>query len=63
MTLKRGSNMKKKNKREPEEIRRSAVNPTTNYPMDHHKFFCKRCFAYHTVCPKTGKKPTDACTL
>ena len=55
--------MRKKNKREPEETRRSVVNPTTNYPMDHHKFFCKRCFAYHTVCPKTGKKPTDACTL
>lgn len=53
----------KKKKRDPVEVRRSKVNPTTNYPMDAHKFFCKRCMDYHNGCPKTGKAPDKNCTL
>lgn len=39
-------------------------NPTTNYPMDSHKAFCKRCLGYnHGICPKTDRGPTSSCTL
>ena len=39
-------------------------NPTTNYPMDSHKEFCKRCLRYNNLaCPVTGYKPTKACSL
>lgn len=32
-----------------------VVNPTTNFPMDTHKDFCKRCFPAHQgICPMTG---------
>lgn len=55
--------MKKKSKRELEEARRNAVKSTTNYPLDAHKYFCRRCLTRHTACPKTGGKPTKACTL
>lgn len=38
--------------------------PTTNYPMDTHKNFCKRCLGYNRVCPMTGKaRPTRACSV
>ena len=30
-----------------------VVNPTTNYPMDTHKKFCKRCLKQHGKCPAT----------
>ena len=35
---------------------KKAVNKTTtNYPMDSHKAFCKRCVKYNGgVCPATG---------
>ena len=31
-----------------------VVNPTTNYPMDSHKSFCKRCVKINGCCPMTG---------
>lgn len=32
---------------------------TTNYPMDKHEQFCKRCLIYNGgLCPETGNKPT-----
>lgn len=34
-------------------------NPTTNYPKDEHKQFCKRCFAHNGKCPNTGAKSKD----
>ena len=39
-------------------------NPTTNYPMDSHKEFCKRCVKIHNCCPATpyGKLSPD-CNL
>lgn len=42
-----------------------VVNPTTNYAMDNHKAFCKRCFAINKhVCPvtKTAAK-SMGCTI
>ena len=37
------------------EIQKVSKNPTTNYPFDTHKAFCKRCFLKHKgICPKTG---------
>lgn len=27
---------------------------TTNYPMDSHKAFCKRCMKINGCCPMTG---------
>lgn len=39
-------------------------NQTTNYPMDRHKVFCKRCHAYNECCPKAGShRLSGACTL
>ena len=39
-------------------------NPTTNYPMDSHKDFCRRCLGYNQgFCPITGYKPTNSCSL
>lgn len=36
-----------------------VTNPTTNYPMDSHKAFCKRCVTYNGgVCPATGTTKT-----
>lgn len=34
---------------------------TTNYPMDSHKDFCRRCFARHGGCPNRGGP--KACSL
>lgn len=31
-----------------------VVNPTTNYPMDSHKAFCRRCLSANgDICPIT----------
>lgn len=41
-------------------------NPTTNYPMDSHQEFCKRCLhLYHGgICPVTHtKRPSKECSL
>lgn len=39
-------------------------NPTTNYPKDSHKAFCKRCLGYNGgICPKTGFAPSKTCDL
>lgn len=39
-------------------------NPTTNYPMDSHKAFCKRCLGYNGgICPMTGRGPTSSCNV
>lgn len=43
-----------------------VVNPTTNYPKDSHKAFCKRCLErYHEgICPITGRRvPSGRCDL
>lgn len=41
-----------------------VVNPTTNYPMDTHKEFCKRCLKHHGKCPATKSgKPSQDCNL
>ena len=38
-----------------------AKNPTTNYRMDSHKFFCKRCYDRHSgICPATNRKAKSA---
>jgi len=35
--------------------RKRVKNPTTNYRMDEHKYFCKRCLKHHEgVCPITN---------
>ena len=41
------------------------VNPTTNYAIDSHKAFCKRCIGYHGGnCPVTGRATTSkSCSL
>lgn len=37
--------------------RKLIKNPTTNYPMDTHKAFCKRCKKINgDICPMTRKK-------
>ena len=33
-----------------------VVNPTTNYPMDSHKEFCKRCKEFNGGCPVRNPK-------
>nr|DAT94347.1 MAG TPA: hypothetical protein [Caudoviricetes sp.] len=43
-----------------------VVNPTTNYPKDSHKSFCKRGLERYNngVCPITGtSKPSSRCDL
>lgn len=42
-----------------------VVNPTTNYPKDSHKAFCKRCLErYHGICPMNHSKiPSGRCDL
>lgn len=49
-----------------EDIKKSKKNPTTNYPMDSHKEFCKRCLnLYHGgTCPITHSvRPSKDCSL
>lgn len=43
----------------------TAKNPTTNYRMDSHKFFCVRCYDHHGgICPATNRKAKSAkCSL
>lgn len=36
-----------------EEVKKTSKNPTTNYPLDTHKAFCKRCQKQHGKCPIT----------
>ena len=37
-----------------ESVKVNKKNPTTNYPKDSHKEFCKRCLAFHGGrCPDT----------
>lgn len=37
---------------------------STNYQMDSHKEFCKRCFSYNNGCPDNqGGKPNKQCSL
>ena len=45
--------------------RKKAKNPTTNYSMDSHKYFCKRCFKHHEgVCPITNTNAVSkSCTM
>ena len=39
-------------------------NPTTNYPKDSHKDFCKRCRTYNEGCPLTASGVPDSnCSL
>ena len=54
---------KSKNDRQ-NDYHKSTANPTTNYPKDSHKKFCKRCLAYNAGCPITGTaKPSGRCDL
>lgn len=39
--------------KKPDETKMSKKNPTTNYPKDSHKDFCKRCLKLHGKCPAT----------
>ena len=43
--------------------RQKVKNPTTNYPMDSHKHFCKRCIKINGRCPITGNKPSTKCEI
>lgn len=46
------------------EQQKTAKNPTTNYPMDSHKAFCKRCMKINGCCPSTGTdKPSNHCDI
>lgn len=39
-------------------------NPTTNYPKDGHKAFCKQCLGYNGGCPVTGTSvPSRRCDI
>lgn len=46
------------------EVKKTTKNPTTNYPFDTHKAFCKRCLKQHGKCPvtKSGTLAQD-CSL
>ena len=44
--------------------KKTAKITTTNYPMDSHKAFCKRCVKYNGGnCPITGGKPSKHCDI
>lgn len=48
----------------PDDAKASEKNPTTNYRIDPHKAFCRRCIAFHhNKCPITHRNPTNACKL
>ena len=37
---------------------------TTNYPMDSHEKFCRRCLIYNGKrCPVTGNEPSKKCKI
>lgn len=38
-------------KTDRDDKKQSYQKPTTNYRMDGHKEFCKRCFEYNKGCP------------
>lgn len=43
-------------------VKKSKKNPTTNYPKDSHKAFCRRCFDYNNgMCPNPGGE--EKCNL
>lgn len=43
---------------------RRKKNPTTNYPKDSHKEFCKRCYEYNKGCPDMNSKhKSPTCSL
>ena len=43
---------------------KAIKNPTTNYPKDSHKDFCKRCMSRNNGCPRTkGSLPAKECSL
>lgn len=51
-------------KKTPATAKVSKKNPTTNYPMDPHKAFCRRCIVHHWYeCPVTHRNPTPRCKL
>lgn len=51
-------------KKNPTTAKVSKKNPTTNYPMDPHKAFCRRCIAlHHHKCPVTHRNPTPRCKM
>lgn len=43
--------------------KKTVKQTTTNYPMDSHKEFCKRCMGYNGRCPITGGKPSKHCDI
>lgn len=45
--------------------KKTVKQTTTNYPMDSHKAFCKRCVKYNGgVCPITGTaKASSRCDI
>ena len=44
-----------------EKNRKTAKNPTTNYRMDKHEFFCRRCYNHNKgICPVTNRKVKSA---
>lgn len=45
-----------KNIIQKEEHRKKSKNPTTNYPKDSHKDFCKRCMKFNGYCPNGNPK-------
>ena len=57
--------MKDKKTKDNQTHRKAVKNTTTNYPMDPHKVFCKRCKKINNnICPMTGKKfGTSRCTV
>lgn len=62
--MKKQSKPESKDPRSSRQTRKPVRNPTTNYPLSPHKFFCRRCLAYNHGCPKTGRdRPTRSCAL
>lgn len=45
-----------KNIIQKEEQRKKSKNPTTNYPKDSHKDFCKRCMKFNGYCQNGNPK-------
>lgn len=44
-----------------EHASRATKNHTTNYRMDKHEFFCRRCYNHNNgICPVTNRKVKSA---
>ena len=43
-----------------QEDKKAVKNTTTNFPMDSHKAFCKRCMKINGCCPITGTAKASA---